>query len=120
MWLLQSVKTKINQAGNYAIPGCNNYSRIQAHQPNFWQFSSKFCILHIRSMNPANKLFRGFSKPVRIILISTLLWNSMSAGIKQYAHQMINKAYIPVLSFPNYHIRVVGDDIWTLGAFNAR
>jgi hypothetical protein len=35
-----------------------------------------------------------------------------------FAHQMINKAYIPVLSFPNYHLRVIAEDIWTLGAFN--
>jgi len=31
----------------------------------------------------------------------------------------INKAFIPVLSFPNYHLRITAEDIWTLGAFNA-
>jgi nucleotide-binding universal stress UspA family protein len=36
-----------------------------------------------------------------------------------YAHQFINKAFIPVLSFPNYHLRITAEDIWTLGAFNA-
>ncbi len=36
-----------------------------------------------------------------------------------YAHQMINRSFIPVLSFPNYQIRIVADDIWTLGEFNA-
>ena len=36
-----------------------------------------------------------------------------------YAHQFINKAFIPVLSFPNYHLRISAEDIWTLGAFNA-
>jgi hypothetical protein len=35
-----------------------------------------------------------------------------------FAHQMINKAYIPVMSFPNYHLRVTAEDIWSLGAFN--
>ncbi len=35
-----------------------------------------------------------------------------------YAHQMINKSFIPVLSFPNYHLRTVTEDIWDLGAFN--
>jgi len=37
-----------------------------------------------------------------------------------YAHQMINKAFIPVLSFPNYQLRVITEDIWDLGAFNTR
>lgn len=36
-----------------------------------------------------------------------------------YAHQFINKAVIPVLSFPNYHLRITAEDVWTLGAFNA-
>jgi nucleotide-binding universal stress UspA family protein len=36
-----------------------------------------------------------------------------------FAHQFINKAFIPVLSFPNYHLRITAEDIWTLGAFNA-
>jgi nucleotide-binding universal stress UspA family protein len=35
-----------------------------------------------------------------------------------YTHQMINRSFIPVLSYPTYRIRVVADDIWTLGAFN--
>ncbi len=37
-----------------------------------------------------------------------------------YAHQMINKSYIPVILFPNYHLRKTIDDIWTLGAFVPR
>ena len=37
-----------------------------------------------------------------------------------YAHQMINKAEIPVLLFPNYQLRLVTEDIWDLGAFNPR
>ena len=37
-----------------------------------------------------------------------------------YPHQMINKAFIPVLSFPNYHLRITTEDIWDLGAFNPR
>jgi len=35
-----------------------------------------------------------------------------------YAHQMINKATIPVLSFPNYHLQKTTEDIWDLGAFS--
>ena len=35
-----------------------------------------------------------------------------------YAHQMINKACIPVLSFPNYQLSITSEDIWDLGAFN--
>jgi nucleotide-binding universal stress UspA family protein len=36
-----------------------------------------------------------------------------------FAHQMINKASIPVISFPNYHLQITAEDIWSLGAFNA-
>jgi hypothetical protein len=36
-----------------------------------------------------------------------------------YAHQMINKATIPVFSFPNYPLQKITEDIWDLGAFNA-
>jgi hypothetical protein len=31
---------------------------------------------------------------------------------------MINKANIPVLSFPTYQLSTITEDIWTLGAFN--
>lgn len=46
--------------------------------------------------------------------------NPSNLLLGNYAHQMINKSFIPVLSFPNYHLRVVTDDIWTLGAFMPR
>jgi hypothetical protein len=36
-----------------------------------------------------------------------------------YAHQMVNKARIPVLSYPAYQLSTIEEDIWTLGAFNA-
>ncbi len=34
-----------------------------------------------------------------------------------YAHQMINKSYIPVLTYPTYPVSIITEDIWTLGAF---
>jgi nucleotide-binding universal stress UspA family protein len=46
--------------------------------------------------------------------------NPSNLLLGNYAHQMINKSYIPVLSFPNYHLRKTMDDIWTLGAFVPR
>ena len=56
-------------------------------------------------------------------LISTMAEQEMNPSnllLGNYAHQMINKSYIPVLLFPNYHIRVTAEDIWTLGAFIPR
>lgn len=54
-------------------------------------------------------------------LISIMEEQEKSASnllLGNFAHQMINKSFIPVLSFPNYHLRITAEDIWTLGAFN--
>jgi nucleotide-binding universal stress UspA family protein len=54
-----------------------------------------------------------------LISIMTEQENSFSnLLLGTYAHQMINKASIPVLSFPTYQLSTITEDIWTLGAFN--
>jgi nucleotide-binding universal stress UspA family protein len=62
-----------------------------------------------------------YSQSVDADLISIMTEQEKSISnllLGNYAHQMINKSYIPVLSFPNYHLRIIAEDIWTLGAFN--
>jgi nucleotide-binding universal stress UspA family protein len=62
-----------------------------------------------------------YSRTIGADLISIMTEQEKSASnllLGNFAHQMINKALIPVLSFPNYHLRVTAEDIWTLGAFN--
>jgi nucleotide-binding universal stress UspA family protein len=62
-----------------------------------------------------------YAQSVDADLISIMTEQEKSASnllLGNFAHQMINKAFIPVLSFPNYHLRITAEDIWTLGAFN--
>jgi nucleotide-binding universal stress UspA family protein len=62
-----------------------------------------------------------YARTINADLISIMTEQEKSASnllLGSYAHQMINKAFIPVLSFPNHRLRIVADDIWTLGAFN--
>jgi nucleotide-binding universal stress UspA family protein len=63
-----------------------------------------------------------YSRKVNADLISIMTEQEKSVSnllLGSYAHQMINKALIPVLSFPNYQLRIITEDIWDLGAFNA-
>jgi nucleotide-binding universal stress UspA family protein len=63
-----------------------------------------------------------YAKSVNADLISIMTEQEKSVSnllLGSYAHQMINKSYIPVLSFPTYQLSKVTDDIWTLGEFNA-
>jgi nucleotide-binding universal stress UspA family protein len=62
-----------------------------------------------------------YSRSIDADLISIMTEQEKSVSnllLGNYAHQLINKSYIPVLSFPNYHLRIIAEDIWTLGAFN--
>jgi nucleotide-binding universal stress UspA family protein len=64
-----------------------------------------------------------YSNSVEADLISIMTEQEKSISnllLGSYAHQMINKAIIPVLSFPNYQLQKIADDIWDIGAFNAR
>ncbi len=72
--------------------------------------------------NNLTDLTLDYSRSVDADLISIMTEQEKSISnllLGNYAHQMINKARIPVLSFPNYRLRVITDDIWDLGAFNA-
>jgi nucleotide-binding universal stress UspA family protein len=64
-----------------------------------------------------------YSRTVEADLISIMTEQEKSVSnllLGSFAHQMINKADIPVLLFPNYQIQITSEDIWDLGAFNAR
>jgi nucleotide-binding universal stress UspA family protein len=77
---------------------------------------------HLHGSNLTD-LTLDYSRSVNADLISIMTEQEKSATnllLGNFAHQMINKAYIPVLSFPNYHLRIIAEDIWTLGAFNPR
>ena len=79
-----------------------------------------YTVEHLHGSNLTD-LTLDYSRSVNADLISIMMEQEKSASnllLGTFAHQMINKAYIPVLSFPNYHLRVTAEDIWTLGAFN--
>jgi nucleotide-binding universal stress UspA family protein len=80
----------------------------------------KFKIKHLSGSNLAD-LTLDYAQSVNADLISIMTEQEKSASnllLGNYAHQFINKSIIPVLSFPNYHLRITAEDIWTLGAFN--
>jgi len=79
-----------------------------------------YTVEHLHGGNLTD-LTLDYSRSIDADLISIMTEQEKSASnllLGNFAHQMINKAYIPVLSFPNYHLRVTAEDIWTLGAFN--
>jgi nucleotide-binding universal stress UspA family protein len=80
-----------------------------------------YTIEHLHGSNLTD-LTLDYSRTINADLISIMTEQEKSASnllLGNFAHQMINKAYIPVLSFPNYHLRIAAEDIWTLGAFNS-
>ena len=63
-----------------------------------------------------------YSNSVDADLISIMTEQEKSASnllLGNFAHQMINKATVPVLSFPNFHLGIMDDYIWTIGASNS-
>jgi nucleotide-binding universal stress UspA family protein len=79
-----------------------------------------YTVEHLHGSNLTD-LTLDYSRTINADLISIMTEQEKSASnllLGNFAHQMINKAYIPVLSFPNYHLRITAEDIWTLGAFN--
>ena len=79
-----------------------------------------YTVEHLHGGNLTD-LTLDYSRSIGADLISIMKEQEKSASnllLGNFAHQMINKAYIPVLSFPNYHLRVTAEDIWSLGAFN--
>jgi len=81
-----------------------------------------YLIKHLQGDNITD-ITLDYARSVNADLISIMTEQEKSVSnllLGSYAHQMINKAYIPVLSFPNYHLRITTEDIWDLGAFNPR
>jgi nucleotide-binding universal stress UspA family protein len=79
-----------------------------------------YTVEHLHGGNLTD-LTLDYSLSINANLISIMTEQEKSVSnllLGNFAHQMINKAYIPVLSFPNYHLRIIAEDIWTLGAFN--
>ena len=80
-----------------------------------------YTVEHLHGSNRTD-LTLDYARSIDADLISIMTEQEKSASnllLGNYAHQFINKAFIPVLSFPNYHLRITAEDIWTLGAFNA-
>lgn len=87
----------------------------------FKRHNIKYKINHLHGSNLTD-LTLDYSRTINADLISIMTEQEKSASnllLGNFAHQMINKAFVPVLSFPNYHLRITAEDIWTLGAFNA-
>ncbi len=80
-----------------------------------------YTVEHLHGSNRTD-LTLDYARSIDADLISIMTEQEKSASnllLGNYAHQFINKALIPVLSFPNYHLRITAEDVWTLGAFNA-
>src|SRR5664280_414538 len=80
-----------------------------------------YTVEHLHGSNRTD-LTLDYARSIDADLISIMTEQEKSVSnllLGNYAHQFINKAYIPVLSFPNYHLRITAEDIWSLGAFNA-
>ena len=105
---LKSIEKKLHQyAGQVA-------SYLDSHK-------IPYTVEHLHGKNLTD-LTLEYSRSVDADLISIMTEQEKSASnllLGNFAHQMINKAFIPVLSFPNYHLQINTEDIWSLGAFNA-
>lgn len=104
---LKGIEKKLHQYANQVASYIEN-------------FSVPYKVEHLYGNNLTD-LTLDYSRSVDADLISIMTEQETSASnllLGSYAHQMINKAFIPVLSFPNYHLRIMAEDIWTLGAFN--
>ena len=80
-----------------------------------------YTVDHLHGSNLTD-LTLDYARSIDADLISIMTEQEKSPSnllLGNYAHQFINKSYIPVLSFPNYHLRINTEDIWSLGAFNA-
>lgn len=81
-----------------------------------------FTMKHLKGENLTD-LALDYSRSIDADLISIMMEQQTSVSnllLGSYAHQMINKAFIPVLLFPNYQLRLVTEDIWDIGAFNTQ
>ena len=106
---LKSIEKKLNKYAEQVI------SYIDDHE-----IRSK--TVHLEGNNLTDITIE-YSKSIKADLISIMTEQEKSVTnllLGTYAHQMINKSDIPVLSIPTYPLSQVSDDIWTLGAFMPR
>ncbi len=86
-----------------------------------WDHDIIFKVEHLHGGNLTD-LILDYTESVNASLISIMNEQEKSVSnilLGSYAHQMINKARIPVLSFPTYQLKTIEENIWTSGAFNA-
>jgi len=107
--------SKIKSAGKKLLQYTNQVaSYLEAHK-------IPYTVEHLHGSNITD-LTLDYARSIDADLISIMTEQEKSTSnllLGSYAHQFINKATIPVLSFPNYQLRIIAEDIWTLGAFNA-
>ncbi len=78
-----------------------------------------FKVEHLHGSNLTD-ITLDYARSINADLISIMTEqekNVASLLLGNYAHQMINKAVIPVMSFPTYHIGVILDDLRTQGIY---
>jgi nucleotide-binding universal stress UspA family protein len=81
----------------------------------------KYTVEHLYGGNLTDTIL-DYAVSVNADLISIMTEQEKSVSnllLGTYAHQMINKSYIPVLAYPTYKLSTIAEDVWTLGAFNA-
>lgn len=89
-------------------------SYLEAHKINH-------SVEHLYGSNLTDTIL-DYAVSVNADLISIMTEQEKSVSnllLGTYAHQMINKSYIPVLAYPTYKLSSIAEDIWTLGAFNS-
>jgi nucleotide-binding universal stress UspA family protein len=104
---LKSIDKKLHQYSNQVAAYLDKYE-------------IPYKIEHLYGGNLAD-LILEYSNKVKANLISIMSEQEKSMTnllLGNYAHQMINKSDIPVLTYPTYPLSIVTDDIWTLGEFN--
>ncbi len=85
----------------------------------FWEHDIPYHVEHLQGNNLTD-LILDYSVSVSADLISIMIEQEESISnllLGPYAHQMINKATIPVLSFPTYHLGNYAEDLLSLEAF---
>ncbi len=79
----------------------------------FWDHDIKYNVEHLQGGNFTDVIL-DYSESVNADLISIMTQQEMSVSnlfLGTYAHQMINKSKIPVLSIPNYHLGYYAEDL---------
>ena len=78
-----------------------------------------YTLEHLQGDNLTD-ITQDYSRTVNADLISIMTEQEKSISnllLGSYAHQMINKAYVPVLSFPTYQLTKIREDFRTEGIY---